>query len=139
MSLVFLMHSTQSFAQSQKHPTADSNTKNEDQAINSCYAYVAMVQVEVRNQLGKEIVDLRKDDFIIYEDGVRQEICFFRRNEGSGKQTQQAMYEVGYYPMNDLFEGEFRKIRVLVRSKGKSKLRVQSSPKGYFAKKELLK
>src|SRR5687768_5969481 len=83
MSLMFLMHSTQSLAQSQKQPIVDSNTKNEDQVIKSSFVLVVMVKVEVKNQHGEEIGDLRKDDFIIYENGVRQEICDWKRNEGS--------------------------------------------------------
>jgi len=141
ISITFLSYSSQSYAQSQKQPTANSQTKTEGQVI-KCFAYVAMVKVEVRDQHGKEVTDLLKDDFILYEDGRRQELCLFRDKEGAGSQTHQAMYEMGYYPINFMFnqfKGEFRKIRVIVRSKGKRNLRVEFSPKGYFAKKELLK
>jgi hypothetical protein len=138
LSLTILMLSIQSFAQSQNQPTVDSNTKNENQPTN-CSVFVVIVKVEVRNQYGEEVADLRKDDFIIYEDGVRQEIIFWRRNEGSDRRTQQALYEVGYYPINYQFEGEFRKLRISVQNKGKRKLRVEFSPKGYYAKKELIK
>lgn len=136
LCVTFLSFSIQSLAQTQEQPKADSKTKAEDQVI-KCFEYVGMVKVEVRDQHGKEVADLRKDDFILYEDGVRQPICFWRRNEGVDRQTQQAMYEAGYYPTNTRFGGEYRNIRVLVRSKGKRKLRVEFSPKGYYAKKEL--
>ena len=98
-----------------------------------------MVNVEVTDRLGKDVTDLKKDDFIIYEDGVKQEMCYWERNVGSDRATDQAMYEVGYYPTNFRFKGEWRKIRVLVRSPDKRKLKVHFTPTGYYAKKELRK
>ena len=46
---------------------------------------------------------------------------------------------VGIVALSSPFDGKFRKIRVEVRAKGKRNLKVQFSPKGYFAKKELLR
>ena len=126
-------------AQAQEQPTADSKKKAEDQLIKCSLGYVATVQVEVWDKDGKEVTDLGKDDFVLYEDGVRQEMCFWKRNVGSDRQTDEPLYEAGYYPMNNQFEGEYRKIRVLVRSKDQRKLKVQFTPKGYYAKKELRK
>ena len=137
ISVAFLSFYFQSLAQSQEQPL-DSKTKTEDKA-SSCFVYVAMVNVDVTDRQGKEVTDLRKDDFIIYEDGVKQEMCYWKRNVGSDRATDQSMYEVGYYPTNFRFKDEWRKIRVLVRSKGKRKLRVAFSPKGYYAKQELRK
>lgn len=99
-----------------------------------------MVKVEVTDQEGKEVADLKKDDFVIFEDCVKQEMIYWRRNVGSDRATDQAMYEAGYYPPNSLFfRGEWRENRVLVRSPDKRKLKVQFTPKGYYAKKELRK
>jgi hypothetical protein len=136
-SVTFLWFSIESLSQSQVQPL-DSKTKTEDQAT-SCFEYVAMVKVEVTEQQGKEVADLKKDDFIIYEDGVKQEMVYWKRNVGSDRATDRAMYEAGYYPTNSQFRDEWRKIRVLVRSPDKRKLRVQFTPKGYYAKKELRK
>ena len=127
-----------SFAQSQNQASVD-NTKNEEQIIRCFQEYIAMVKVEVTGQDGKEVADLRKDDFIIYEDGVKQELIFWKRNAGSDRQADQAMYEAGYYPTKFRFRGEWRKIRVLVRVKDQRKLKVQFAPKGYYAKRELRK
>jgi hypothetical protein len=137
ISVTLLSFYIQSFAQSQEQPL-DSKTKTEDKA-SSCFVYVAMVNVEVTDRQGKEVTDLRKDDFIIYENGVKQEMCYWKRNVGSDRATDQSMYEVGYYPTNFRFKDEWRKIRVLLRSKDQRKLKVQFTPKGYYAKKELRK
>jgi len=139
VSVTFPSLCIQSQAQSQEQPL-DSKTKTEEQASRCFFEYVAMVKVEVIDQHGKEVADLEKDDFVIYEDGVKQEIIYWKRNVGSDRAADQAIYEAGYYPPNSrFFRGEWRKFRVLVRSPDKRKLKVQFTPKGYYAKKELRK
>ena len=137
--LIVLPPHIQSSAQSQKQSTVDSNTKADEQIIRCELMFVSVVKVEVTNHHGKEVADLKKDDFIIYEDGVKQELMYWKRNVGSDSETGQAMYEAGYYPTNFRFRGEWRKVRVLVRRHDHRKLKTQFTPKGYYAKKELIK
>lgn len=99
---------------------------------------MAVVKVNVTDLQGKEITDLTKDDFILYEDGVKQELQYWKRNVGPDRQPDQSMYEAGYLPDTRYFIGEWRKIRVKVRKQGETKLKVQFSPNGYYAKKELV-
>ena len=137
LALTLLSLALQGLAQSSNQP-AVSNTKNNDQP-SSCFEYVVQVKVEVRDQQGREIADLTKDDFMIYEDGVKQEIFYWKRKVGPDKEADHTMYEVGYFPTNGQLRGEWRKIRVEVRNQEKKKLKVQYTPKGYYAKEGLRK
>ena len=125
--------------QSQNQTSTDKNPKSDEQIIKCFQTYIATVKVAVTDRHGNEIADLTKDDFTIYEDDVKQEMCYWKRNVGSGRQADQPMYEAGYYPINSLFRGEWRKIRVLVGNKDKRKLKVQFTPQGYYANEELRK
>ncbi len=137
-SLIILSFFVGGFAQSQQTPTTDQDTKNDSQIIR-CFQCTNFVEVEVSNREGKDVPILTKDDFIIYEDGVKQTISYWAEKEGSVTANKPGIYEICYYPSNNLFDGKFRKIRVEVRTKDKGKLRVKFSPIGYYAKKELLK
>jgi hypothetical protein len=137
LSLIVLSLSIQSSTQSQNPSQEDSQIKHDDQLI-ICRAFLAVVRVDVIDQEGKEITDLTKDDLIIYEDGVKQELYYWKRNVGPNKKPDQSMYEAGYLPNHRHFRGEWRKIRVVVRNQEERKLGVQFAPNGYYAKKELL-
>lgn len=100
---------------------------------------MTVVEVEVEDKQGKKVSDLSKDDFIVCEDGVRQELQFWQRRGALETESKQAAYKMGYFPSNQVFNGKFRKIRVEARTKDERKLRVKFSPEGYYAKKELLK
>jgi hypothetical protein len=137
IGVTLLISSIQSSAQPQEQSAVGGKTKADEHVIKCFQSYI--VQVDVRDQRGRPVSDLRKDDFIVYEDGVRQELVLWKRNEGADVTTHKSMYEAGYYPMNSRFAGQFRKIRVAVRTKGNGRLKVEFSPKGYYAKKELIK
>lgn len=137
LSLIAPSLSIQCSAQSQSLPQEDSKIKNAEQVI-ICRVLEVVVRVDVIDQQGKEITDLTKDDFIIYEDGVKQELQHWKRNVDPDRQPDQPMYEAGYLPDTRYFSGEWRKIRVKVRKQDGRKLKVQFSPNGYFAKKELI-
>ena len=139
ISLAFLSSSREGVAQSPDQSESDNSTKSKAEII-VCPTYVTMVRVKVRDKTGKEVSDLTKDDFIVYEDGVRQPIVLWTSEDGdSDAEGIQPGYEMAYYPMKYPFDGKFRRIQVVVRPKRKDKLRVEFSPKGYYAKKELLK
>ena len=139
LTSMLLSVASNSRAQSQKQPSAEGNVTDDRQIIVCSFGYVARVKVEVRDRHWKEIKDLRKDDFTIFEDGVKQEICVWNNDAWIDRQADQAVHEVGYYPTNWHFKGELRKIRIFVRGQAKRKLYVQFSPKRYYAKEELLK
>jgi hypothetical protein len=108
------------------------------QSFAQCKVLGIGVRVNVTDRQGKEIADLTKDDFIIYEDGVKQILDFWKRNAGPDRQADQPMYEVGYLPNTRHFRGEWRKIRIVVRNQDERKLKVEFTPKGYYAKKEII-
>ncbi|RMG51558.1 MAG: VWA domain-containing protein [Acidobacteria bacterium] len=62
-----------------RHPTPRSNDGQNQQPsdVISLEATEVVVPVTVRNRYGRPIPGLTKDDFILYEDGVRQEITGF--------------------------------------------------------------
>jgi len=99
---------------------------------------MAVVRVEVTDRQGKEITDLTKNDFIIYEDGVREELQYWKRNVGTNRQPDESIYEAGYLPDTRHFRGEWRKIRIEVRKQDERKLKVRYSPNGYYARKEMV-
>ena len=138
-TLLFLSPAIDGLAQSQKRSSAEGNAKDDRQIISCSLGYVAWVKAEVRDRRGNEINNLTKDDFTIFEDGVKQSICVWRSNEWTDGQSGQAMYVIGYYPTQFEFNGELRRIRVSVRGQVKRKLNVQITPKHYYAKEELLK
>ena len=115
------------------------NNRANKSGVIACPVYVTAVRVKVRDQTGKEVSELTKDDFFIYEDGVRQPIVFWTDEWNSDTDGKQSGYEMAYFPMKYPFDGSFRKINVVVRPKRKRKLKVEFSPKGYYAKRELLR
>ena len=125
-------------AQSPDQSTPDANTKNKSEIIR-CPVYITVVKVKVSDQAGKEVSELTKDDFSVYEDGVKQQIVFWTSDGDTDAARIQPGYVMAYYPVNRSFEGKFRRIRVVVRAKGRAKLKAEFTPKGYYAKKELLK
>ena len=130
------------FAQSPNQSPPNNNAQNNSEIIACSYSVtLTLVRVKVSDRTGKEISDLTKDDFVVYEDGVRQQLVFWTREDGdSDLEGIQSGYEIAYYPIKYPFDGKFRRIRVVViQAKGKNKLRVEFSPKGYYAKKELLR
>ena len=136
LSLFVLSLSSQSSSQSQNPSQEDRKIKNDDQII--CRVFEAVVRVDVTDRRGKESTDLTKDDFIIYEDGVKQELFYWKRNVGPDRPPDQPMYEAGYLPNTRHFRGEWCKVHIVVRNQDERKLRVQFAPNGYYAKKELL-
>lgn len=137
LGLTVLSLSIQSFAQSQIQSNEEGRIKSDDQTI-ICKVLTIGVRANVTDWQGKEIADLTKDDFIIYEDGVKQELQFWKRNTGPDRQPDQPIYEAGYLPNTRHFRGEWRKIRIVVRNQDERRLKVEFTPKGYYAKKEII-
>jgi hypothetical protein len=136
--VMFLSSSIESYSQSPNPSTRDNSRKDKTEII-ACRFYVRMVRVKVRDREGKEVSELTKDDFIVYEDGMEQPIVKWTREDGnSDKEGIQPGYEMAYYSLKYPFDGRYRKIHVEVVQRRKGKVRVEYRPKGYYAKKELL-
>jgi hypothetical protein len=76
------------------------------------------------------VLTLRRADFTIYEDGIRQEIESLWRNDNYLEECRQARYQLGYYPINENFDGKYRKIPVTVQTKMGRSGKPRFFPKG---------
>ena len=108
-------------AQNQSRPEKD---KKDDDLI-LCPVHVVLVTVVVRDGDGKEVTDLRKDDFKVYEDGDEKVIDFWHRREVSANGESSIRYEIGYYPVDEKLDDSKRRINVEIAAKGKVKYKVQ--------------
>jgi hypothetical protein len=120
-----------SFAQSTEKTRA---VKKDDSIIVCNYTCLATIYVKVTDKNGKDDTSLRQDDFSIYEDGVIQQIVAMRRNDNYKVERKRARYQLSYYPVNEIFDGKYRKIRITVKIKNGKSLKVQVFPQGYHAK-----
>jgi len=78
------------------------------------------IDVEVKDRKGKAVANLSRENFRVYEDGVRQEISAFMQ---VGAQSD-GKYTLLYYPTNIRFDGLRRKVQVGTRANEGPKLRV---------------
>jgi hypothetical protein len=125
-----------SSAQSNRNSTV--KEQNESSPIICGHTCMTIVSVRVPGKNGKKAMDLRWEDFTIYENGVKQEIYDFMRVESSEKSESQTVYKIGYVPMDEYVDGKFRKLTVKIQTKDGRKLKGQVFPKGYVAKKRIL-
>jgi hypothetical protein len=132
--LIILSSFVQGLGQSQNRSMPGGGTKS-DSSVISCPLYVITVEVRIPQQKGTS--ELGKENFILYDNGVRQDIRLWTRIEASGSEYKGAIYAMAYSPPVYVFDGKPHEIRVVVRSKAKNKLRIQFSPGGYHATKEL--
>jgi hypothetical protein len=95
---------------------------------------VVIIEIEVKDKHETFVPFLTQTDFVIYEDGVKQTIAYFKQVKESD--TGAVRYKVGYYPTNRRWSGEYRDIRVKMRGSRKLGLRVIYHPTGYFAPQE---
>ena len=79
--------------------------QNETSPIICGSTCMTIFSVRVSDKNGKKTTDLRWTDFTIYENGVTQEIYDFRRVESSEKKGSQAVYKLGYVPMDEYVDG----------------------------------
>src|SRR5262249_23873187 len=123
--------------------SAQSNLKstikeqNDSSPIICDYTCMAIISVRVPGKNGKKATDLRRADFTIYENSVKQEIDFMSV-EGSEKSGSQTVYKIGYVPMDEYVDGKFRKLTVKIQTKDEGRLKGKVSPKGYVKKKGFL-
>jgi hypothetical protein len=94
---------------------------------------LVMVRVEVSDKHGKSVTDLREGDFAVFEDGERRQVIVVERGPSDATGLGPNQYRVGYIFKGKL-NGTYRKIRVVIRKKQLSGLKVKSSPGGFFAR-----
>ena len=80
------------------------------------------VDVEVKDRGGKAVSNLGLKNFLVYEDGVRQDIWDFRQ-VGAPSDGKYLLY---YEPTKPVFDGRRRKVRIEARTTDGRKLRVSS-------------
>jgi hypothetical protein len=140
--LLMLTAALATFPQSQSVSKSSEGGKEGSDIICGLRRYLPIVvNVWVTDETGKDVTTLKHDDFVIYEDGVKQGIEFFIRKEDLDPANKRAVYQMGYTPINQALNGKLRKIQVGLKTKDDRqdhKLKVQISPKGYFATMDLL-
>jgi len=116
-------------------PQAQTGSRQEEEADDDVLPVtpVVMVRVAVSDRRGKALVDLRKGDFAVYENGVRRQIILVERgtSEAAGLGANQYLVVYAFKGRRD---GAYRKIRVVVLKRRGSGLKVKSSPEGFFAR-----
>ena len=119
-------------SQNRSIPAGDTKS---DSSVISCPLDVITIEVRIRNQKGAS--NLSRENFIVYDNGVRQDIRLWTRIEGSGSEDNEAIYALAYASPVYVPDGKLHKIRVVVRDSAKKKLSVQIAPRDYKATKEL--
>jgi len=101
--------------------SADDGGIGSDSGLPGCHLQTDMVlvRIEVKDQQGWYVFTLRRDDFIVYEDGNQRPIDYFTR-EITDPDAPWIGYTIGYYPLDSIRDGRPRKIRVRIRD-GKSR------------------
>ena len=121
----------QSFGQSQDTSMPRSNKKSDYDGI-SCPTYLITIEVKLGQQDGA--TELGKENFSLYDNGVRQDFSFWTRIEDT--ENEEAVYAIGFVPPVYVFDGKLHKIKIVVRNKANKKLRVQFFPARYRATEE---
>jgi hypothetical protein len=129
--LLMMIAILSSFAQSTEKTREE---KKNDSIIECGYSCLATIYVRVTDKNGKEDTSLRHDNFTVHEDGVIQQIVAMWRNDNYKAECKPARYQISYYPVNEIFDGRYRKIRVSVQTKDGKNLKVQVFPRGYHAR-----
>ena len=134
LAMLFVLSAfMQSFGQSQNTSMPPRNTKS-DYDIISCPTYLLTIEVKLGQQDGA--AELGKENFTLYDNGVRQEFSFWTRIEPSDTENKEAIYAIGFAPPVYVFDGKLHKIKIVVRNKANKKLSVQFFPARYRATKE---
>ena len=133
--LVFLSICIPIFGQSAGDQTKSSTGQVDDsQPVIICSTPLVIVEIEVQDGYRWPVSNLTKDDFVVFEDGIEQQVAFFQRDTAPNTEDPQVHYRIGYYPPSK--DGEFKRVRVRFRNTNDAKnkgLRLTHSPKGYYA------
>jgi hypothetical protein len=109
-------------AQSQDQAGTARKATGDDEIIACRFSVLDIyVDVEVKNQKGNGVPNLRMKNFLVYEDGVQQQILSWSRTGAAPNYTHSLYYE----PTNLVFDGQRRKVHVEARTNDGRKLRVR--------------
>jgi hypothetical protein len=113
----------QCHAQSQDQAGTARKPTGKDEIIACRFSVLGViVDVAVKDQKGNVVPNLRMKNFLVYEDGVEQDILSFMQIgvPSNGK------YSLYYEPANVVFDGKRRGIRIEVWTPDGRKLRISS-------------
>ena len=102
------------------------NPKRSDDET-SCPVYLITIKIRLKQHDG--ISDLTKENFVLYDNGVREDIRYWTKVSGAG--DKEVVYALGYSPPVDALAGKLRRIRVEVRTKANKRLKAQFFPAVY--------
>lgn len=91
-----------------------------------------IVEVEVWDQYGHSLSNLKHKDFIVYDNAKKQKVEYCSEEMESDIDGSSIKYKIGYYPPEGSQSGEFRVIQVRVRNGKKLRIMVQNDPLGYI-------
>jgi len=110
-------------AQSQDQAGTDRKATGKDEIIACRFSASDMdVDIEVKDQRGYGVPSLTTENFLVYEDGVQQQILYFMQIG----ELSSSKYLLRYTPTNVVFDGKRRKVRIEARSTDGRKLRVST-------------
>ncbi len=118
------------FAQTQKIPiqkVSDSDGKM------MSISYEIRVEIIVTDRKGNDIYGLQNKDFIVYENGIEQDVTVCRAIPYLEKHSPRIKYRIFYALANDKPDGTTRKIRVLVKASANKKVELNYTPTSYVA------
>lgn len=127
VTLVILFASVfQCAAQSQDQAATDRKETGKDEIIACRFSVLGVnVDVEVKDQKGNVVPNLRMKNFLVYEDGVQQDILSIMQ-VGAPSNGKYSLY---YEPANLVFDGKRRRVRIEVWTPDGRKLRISSRPR----------
>ena len=91
----------------------------------SGYSRLVVIDVEVRDRHGDEITSLTKDNFIIYENGVKLILNSWERIQSVDNNHPHTHYRITCYPVDNHHSDTARNVCVVVRANGRSGLKVK--------------
>ena len=109
-------------AQSQDQAGTDRKATGKDEIIACRFSVLDIyVDVEVKDQKGNVVPNLRMNNFLLYEDGVQQQILSWSRTGA----VSDYMHSLHYEPTNLVFDGRRRKVHIEARTNDGRKLQVR--------------
>jgi hypothetical protein len=99
------------------------------------YTCMAVIKVRVVDKAGKRVTNLTRNSFVLYDNGIEQQVESLRVLEPHEIDNTKAQYELAYTPPDESLDGKRRQIRVKARTFDGKELRVQVFPNSYVREK----
>lgn len=110
-----------------------------DPNLITCTTLQINIEVVVTDRKGKDITDLRHNNFVVYENKIKQEIVAWKKLEVNINRVPHIKHVLSYEPSNDLVDGTLRKIKVKITTIENRKVKVRLTPKSYVATASVMK